>query len=317
VEDLIVHVLAGEASESDRQRLDAWRRALPEHERTYQEFVETWRLAALHESHGPIAPPPAVDAVVCKANSRRRQAIPLKTQQRHHSRTWRWIAAAAAAVVVIGTGIPLFVNEAPVATYQTGQAETLTASLADGSVVRLGPDSHMDVWGDRQRRVTINGTAFFAIAADSSRPFLVHSNAAEAEVLGTRFEIRAEADYLRLVVVEGRVALSNAGHRVEVSQGATSHIIDQSRPSPPKPADVWNMLDWHGGLLIFHATSLAQVVSEVEAHFGVPFVIRDSILAQRAVTAWFDDEPFEEVTSTICQVVGARCVLGDTVEVRP
>jgi ferric-dicitrate binding protein FerR (iron transport regulator) len=96
-----------------------------------------------------------------------------------------------------------------------------------------------------------------------------------------------------------------------------SRIAQGSAPSAPLEADVWEMLDWRDGLLIFHATPLARVVAEVESQFGVPFVIRDSSIAQRSVTAWFEDEAFEEVVSAICQVVGASCVMGDTVEVRP
>lgn len=173
------------------------------------------------------------------------------------------------------------------------------------------------MWGGKQRRVALTGAAFFAIASDSTRPFVVSTEAGTAEVLGTRFEIRTEADSLRLVVVEGRVALSAAGHQVEVRGGAMSRIARGSPPSDPQDADVWEMLDWRDGLLIFHATPLAQVMAEVEEQFGIPFIIRDTSIARRSVTAWFEDEPLEDVVSVICQVVGAHCVLGDTVEVRP
>jgi transmembrane sensor len=316
VEDLIVIVLTGQASASDRQRLDAWRRASAENERTYQEFLQTWRLTALHDTHRPVAPPPSVAAIVSSAERRRSKAIPLIPRQQRIL-TWRWIAAAAAALVALSVGIPTLLSRSPVATHQTGPAETKTISLDDGSVIRLGSASELEVWGDDQRRVTFTGTAFFAIAPDSSQPFVVSSRVGEAEVLGTRFEIRAEADSLRLVVVEGQVALSNAGHRVKVGQGTSSRIVADSAPSVPHQVDVWKMLDWSGGLLIFQATPLTQVAAEVEAQFGVPFTIGDSVLGQRSVTAWFEDEPFEEVVSTICQVVGARCILGNTVEVRP
>ncbi len=39
------------------------------------------------------------------------------------------------------------------------------------------------------------------------------------------------------------------------------------------------------------------------------------MLARRTVTAWFEDESFEEVVTTVCQVIGAACTIGDTVEV--
>ncbi len=320
MKDLITRVLSGEATPPEESRLEQWRSESAENERTFQEFAHTWRLTALHDSQESISAPPLPERIIAEGDRRRRQAIPLRPRPAHGNRTWRWAgaaAAAAAAVTAVSIGVHKLHETLPDATYCSGPVETKTVPLEDGSVVRLGPSSRLEVRGGEQRWAALAGAAFFAIASDSTRPFVVSTEAGKVEVLGTRFELRAEADSLRLVVVEGRVALSAAGHQVEVSGGAMSRIAQGSAPSAPLEADVWEMLDWRDGLLIFHATPLAQVVAEVESQFGVPFVIRDSSIAQRSVTAWFEDEPFEEVVSAICQVVGASCVMGDTVEVRP
>ncbi|MCP4251092.1 MAG: hypothetical protein GY778_28985, partial [bacterium] len=149
---------------------------------------------------------------------------------------------------------------------------------------------------------------------DSIRPFAVETPAGRAEVLGTRFEIRAAGDSLRLVVVEGRVGLSAAGRSVEAQAGELS-LITGGAPSQPEPVDVWALLDWSQGLLIFQATPLQQALEEVATRFGRRAVIEDSTAAQRTVTAWFEDEPLQEVVTTICQVVGARCTVGSRIEV--
>ena len=94
-----------------------------------------------------------------------------------------------------------------------------------------------------------------------------------------------------------------------------SRILRGSAPESPRGADVWDLLDWSGGLLIFQTTPLARVMEEVSAHFGVSVNLRDSVLASRTVTAWFEDETVEEVVGTVCQVVGASCTVGETVEV--
>jgi ferric-dicitrate binding protein FerR (iron transport regulator) len=163
--------------------------------------------------------------------------------------------------------------------------------------------------------VSLDGTAFFAVASDSLNPFTIRTEAGEAEVLGTRFELRASSDSLRLVVVEGTVALRAAGERVAVSKGSMSSVASGSPPTQPRAADVWDLLDWSGGLLIFQSTPLTQVMAEVSEQFGVQINVRDSILAERSVTAWFDDEPLDEVVATVCQVIGASCTVGDVVEV--
>jgi len=63
------------------------------------------------------------------------------------------------------------------------------------------------------------------------------------------------------------------------------------------------------------SVSALRLNREVGGHFHRPFVIGDSALAGRRVTAWFDDEPVEAVVNTVCLVVGADCVVGDTIEV--
>jgi len=58
-----------------------------------------------------------------------------------------------------------------------------------------------------------------------------------------------------------------------------------------------------------------EALEEVAAAFDMPVVIGDSALARRSVTAWFEDQSFEQVLSTICAVLGVECSIGDTAEV--
>jgi ferric-dicitrate binding protein FerR (iron transport regulator) len=312
--DIIALVLSGEASDIEQRQLQRWRRESPENERTYREMEQLWELSAQQVSERQIRPPPPVDHIIAQAEARRAEVTPLRAKPLASSQLWRWTAVAAAAVVVLGVGV-VSLRENPEAVFSTGPGQTSTLSLNDGSVVRLGPESRVQVWTESHRTVSLDGTAFFAVATDSLRPFVVRTDAGEAEVLGTRFELRASPDSLRLVVVDGLVALDAAGQRVEVGRGAMSRILIGSAPEPPRTADVWDLLEWSGGLLIFQSTPLSLVMAEVSNQFGVVVNVRDSVLAERSVTAWFEDETLEEVVFTVCQVVGASCTIGEVVEV--
>lgn len=311
MEDLIVTVLGGEATELEIRRLDAWRAASPDHERVYAEMRRVWEVTAPRE-HRPVPGPPALERIIEEAERRRSSVVSMAGWRARHLRSWRF--AAAAALVLLAVGITRMPRGGD-ASYATGLDEHRTVTLADGSIVRLGPASSLRVRGASSRSVRLEGRAFFAVAADTARPFTVATPVGRAQVLGTRFEIASDADSLRLVVVEGRVALAASGTSVEVGRGEVSRVTAGSVPGEPEAADVWALLDWPNGLLVFQATPLDQVIEQLERHFGVPFSISDDDLAQRRVTAWFLDETLAEVVNTVCAVVGARCVVGDSVEV--
>jgi transmembrane sensor len=315
MEDLIAKVLAGEAADPEVRRLKAWRAESPDHERMYAEMQRVWQVTSTPGGR-PVPPAPSLAHIIGEAERRRNKVVSLAGWRARRVRRWRVVAAAAAAAVLLIVGIPRLQRPAT-SSFATGAGEQRTVTLADGSVVRLGPETVLHVRGASSRSMRLEGRAFFAVVTDAARPFIVETPVGRTQVLGTRFEMVSNADSLRVVVVEGRVALTASRTRVEVARGEVSAVTAGSSPSVPVAADVWALLHWPNGLLIFQATPLIDVLEQIERHFGVPFTISNDDLGQRTVTAWFDDEPLGDVVGTVCAVVGAQCEVGDIVEVAP
>jgi transmembrane sensor len=221
-----------------------------------------------------------------------------------------WTVATAAVALVVAVGV--LSRETPgdawgPAEVLTGAAEMATVQLRDGSVVRLAPASRLRVIDNADRRaVTLDGRAFFAVAPMPNRPFVVTTRLGEAKVLGTRFELATGDGELRLLVVEGRVALS-ARNSVEVRGGEASAVREGLVLPPTRVADAERMEGWVGRFLVFQATPMRDVAREVEAMYHVRLVAADSAMAQRTITATFIDRPVEQVVAVICSVVNARC----------
>jgi ferric-dicitrate binding protein FerR (iron transport regulator) len=313
IDDLIVRVLEGVAGNREQSQLEEWRRAKPENERTFQEFARVWELGEARTLAAIVSSPPPLERITTEAERRRTRVIPLLRPRRPKSLRFTWAAAAIIAIAV-AVGVAKMI-EGPSLLLSTGPTETTTTQLADGSIVRLGPDSRAEVSGSDQRMVRLEGSAFFAVATDSATPFTVQTEVGIAEVKGTRFEVRANADSLRLVVVEGIVNLSASGSDVAVDHGAVSRIVAGLAPSPPQHVDVWQLLEWPGGLMIYQATPLDEVVQEVSSFFNRTIVLRNARLSETRVTAWFQDQSFEEVVTTLCAVLGVDCSVGDVAEV--
>jgi transmembrane sensor len=307
VDERIARALRGEASDAERSALAAWRRASPEHERQYRHIE---RLVAatrgLRTGPGAVPPRPTAAAIIAATAGRGRAA-------RRLARWTPWAAVAAAVVLLVA--INLTAGDPPSgwtpAEIVTGEGELATVKLADGSVVRLGPSSRLHVEAGRLREVRLEGRAFFAVAPVSGQPFRVHTSAATANVLGTRFELSADAAVLRLKVIEGRVALEAPRNSVEVAAGEESGVRDGMATPPTPLAEEVGATPWLGRFMVFQATPLRDVAREIERLYDVRVTIADPALGDATITATFTDSPVEDVVAVVCEVLSARCASDD------
>ena len=306
MDEIIDREQRGEASPAELQLLTEWRRASIANESEYRRLV---RLLDMTRTLGSSlrTEPPSAAAVL----GRRRDDMPTPTASRIRWLPWLIAAGAAAAGLIAGITLPK--ASAPksswgVADVATGAAEMTTVQLGDGSVVRLAPSSRLRVTAsDSAREVTLDGRAFFVVAKMAARPFVVHTTAGNARVLGTRFELSTHDRDLKLVVVEGRVALSSGTGRVEVGAGEQSGVRDRQTLAPTPVANADRMEQWVGKFLVFQSTPVRDAAREVERMYGVRVVVADSIIGRRTVTATFTDQAATQVLDVICSVVNAQC----------
>jgi len=310
VDELIINVLMESASPFDRERLRRWRDAAPENEEYYQETARVWGLTA-PEPVVPASGPSPVEEILAAAPLLFPDAAKSEAPESSRRR-FPWVAAGllAASVTAIGLGLQWIGSSGrhPLNEYRAALDETRTVTLEDGSFVRLAQGSHLQEWeGEERREVSLEGRAFFAVARNESRPFVVRTELGEVRVLGTRFQVDTEGDEVEILVVEGLVSASNDEGSVEVPAGSLAGMADGALPWAREVDDPLALMDWPGGVLVFHATALAQVVEEVSRQYGRPIRIDAPELSQRRVTAWFQGEPFEAVAESLCIVTEAVC----------
>ena len=301
--DIIDRAFRGEATAAELERLAAWRASSPECEREYQASLRLLRAAVELGRARPDRRAPAAAELLERPALRpklARAAVP-------------WAVAAAAVLALAAVLARREPAAEPFAwgsaTVSTGPTELTTVTLADGSVVRLGPSSELQVVpGAGARDVLLDGQAFFDVVKLAGRPFRVRTRHGRAAVLGTRFQVSTRGDRMELVVVEGRVALSDGAAEVEVSSGQASGIVG-GRVLPPQPVvNADSVTQWVGKFLVFQDTPLAEAVLEIERVYGVRITIEDTVMANRTVTASFTNRELSHVTSVLCAVVNARCI---------
>lgn len=316
--ELILRSLQGIASERDEQELLRWRNASEENEKRYRELARVWAMAEAGDEFMTPGPPPEADEVIRRAEEGDSVVPSVPDRMRGRLAAWGGRAAAAAALILFGFVVSEFRTETPMDLgfgadeFVTGASETATVGLRDGTVIRLAPDSRLRLTGDmRAREVSLAGRAYFAVAKQEGRPFRIRTTAGEVTVLGTRFDLETDREDLRLVVVEGRVAVSARGREAAVEAGELSRVLEGTLLPVVQVPDVQSLVEWKGDFLAFQATPLVEAAREIERHYGVEIEIRNPALAERTITTWLSDRSLEEVLRIVCAVAVAECSTGD------
>lgn len=325
MDELILSALQERLTPAEALRLDSWRKASPVNEQYYQDMVRLWDSIPRQDplvvrTAEIVGETPSWAALQARASS---DTHDVRTASQRALKWSRWAGAAAVAALVLlmvriadepPTAASRGVEEFRASEFVTDQSEMVTASLADGSVVRLAPESRLRVTPAINRReVWLDGEAFFAVARDSVRPFSVRTRAGSVEVLGTRFDLQVVGSELRLVVTEGKVALVSGAHRQTVVAGQIARVRDGGPPQVEGAVAVDSVLAWTRGFIVFQNTPLHQVAAELEQRYGARVLLPDSTIASRTVTAWFTNQGLDQVLSAICRAVDAHCSLRDNV----
>ena len=194
------------------------------------------------------------------------------------------------------------------ADYRTAMAQQQLLQLDDGSTVLLNTASSLSVdYSAAARNVSLNGEAYFTVAADPSRPFTVHTAGGEVRALGTAFDVKQIDDDLSVIVYEHAVrVVSKQGQVVErLQQGQRVSYYD-GQLDAIESVNLRQAKAWQRRQLIFAGQPLAQVVEELNRYRSGRIVILDKDLAAHRVTGVFDTREPEQALITIEKILGLQ-----------
>jgi transmembrane sensor len=203
------------------------------------------------------------------------------------------LALAAAVLPVIVAAWWLF--HEPLDVYVTDIGEGRMVQLSDKSRIWMNSDTRLRAAFDgRQRRVElIRGEAFFEVARNVSRPFVVAAGGHAVTALGTSFLVRYEASRTAVTLIEGRVAISSSS-----TQGESSRAVEETlrrsgaETVRPRRADETAV---GGSAWILTAGQRLTLSTAGVAKIDAPSV--ESVLAWRRGEVVLNDTPLREAVS--------------------
>ncbi|HTO42183.1 MAG TPA: FecR domain-containing protein [Rhizomicrobium sp.] len=238
------------------------------------------------------------------------------------ARSWSHLLfrAVAAAVLlgVLGTGAVFALRSADPApielVYATDIGGSKQIKLADGSSIELNTNTQVRVAiSAAQRLITLErGEAYFQVAHDKARPFVVIAGNRRITDLGTKFVVRRGAEHLEIAVTQGRVRLeasddARAFAPVELIEGEVviandKQILVKTKPEKKLAQD----LSWRHGVLIFDHTTLGHAAREFNRYNAAKLIVEDPHVASLTIDGTFRSNNVEMFAHAAKDLLGLK-----------
>jgi transmembrane sensor len=314
------------ASPGDEMRFVAWLKESPRNVRDFLLMLsldcalEKLDAERLHSIEALIT---KIDQRVTPLTLRPAPAAAAAAAAAGRSRRLRW-AALAAGILIAAVGALFWYAHPGFREFETATGEQRTFELEDGSVVSLNTHSRVAVrLAAHAREVRLlRGEALFHVAHDPSRPFLVSTDDAVVQAVGTQFDVYRRDDGTVVAVLEGRVNVTTAAPAPAASGSAAAPIAGRGAPraaavrslgasqeaqvshegsvSIREVNNVSDTVAWRERRLIFRDQTLEQIVGEFNRYRAHPIRLEGSGVSERVYSGVFDADDAD----SLLQVLG-------------
>ncbi|WP_343669725.1 FecR domain-containing protein [Chitinophaga sp.] len=273
IDSLIVRSLENSLSPSEQTMLQTWLNEDAAHRRYFDEIRRTWTITGEHDID--FIPDTAANWQRFKERVYTTEAPALQVVS---NRKMYLRVAASITGIAVATLLYFTLRGPNEITTLTAANEKKTIKLPDGSKVYMNHNSRLRY--DKQlagaeRAIYLEGEAFFEVANQPGRPFVVYANETQTQVLGTSFDVRAyAATPVEVTVVTGKVAVSHDTHKLVVTPGRK--VIFAAGKQPEENAnDDANFIAWKENRFVFDNMQIHDIVKTLENYYGVKIIVAD------------------------------------------
>ncbi|HEY0176495.1 MAG TPA: FecR domain-containing protein [Pedobacter sp.] len=163
-------------------------------------------------------------------------------------------------------------------TFLTPRGGQYQVILPEGSKVMLNASSSLtypvNIGASGKREVTLDGEAYFEVAKDKTRPFIVHTRQMNVEVLGTHFNINSYTDEetVNTTLLEGSVKISGDGLNNLLKPGEQATLSTGTGRINIHPADTESVMAWKKGDFVFRKERLSDIMRRLSRWYDIDIV---------------------------------------------
>jgi ferric-dicitrate binding protein FerR (iron transport regulator) len=309
IEALIIRYFKNKTSKEENSSLLSWLQSSDENKKLFFEMKDVWDSSLVLKNKYN-------KNVQWKILRRKQTDIRLRYIQ-------KYIAVAAVALLLITVGYFMSSQtetKVKMISYNdvlTLSGEKVKLKLSDGTIVWVNSKSKFSYptnFSGEKREVFLEGEAYFEVARNEKKPFIINTGDLNVNVLGTKFNLSAYKDdeTIETSLFSGLVEIElnnnskfkqilNPKHRAVYAKNDASISIKDVK------YDMSNQ--WINNKLVFRDLELKKIFKKLERKFDYRIILKDPTVSEMKFTGEYDDETIEEVFEMFQFFLPIKCHL--------
>ena len=292
MEEVLAKYFSGEATKDEIELVESWRSESKTNANAFFEAKNVW-VDAQQET---AAPKHVLDKILSEPQAKQ---IPFILRS--------WVKYASAAVLVVAISLLFVLNQNQTDSTYTNQ------ELSDGSEIALHGSSVLEIIkiDENIREVRMSGKAYFDIQRDESRPFIIYTDNAKVEVLGTSFLVKSTNDLTEVCVESGLVEFtkSTSGKdavSVKLSEGEMGLVSSNNKGIIKRNNNDLNYLSWKTKVITFEESTMSEVEQVLEDVYGIEIKFENPAFKNCKLTAKLNKKKAKDAIEIIARTFGVE-----------
>lgn len=198
-----------------------------------------------------------------------------------YDRPWFYAAASISLLFIAVFAYWTLRQQEDQVYFATGFGETLDIVLPDSTLVMLNANSSLTYflsWNqpEEERVVWMEGEGFFDVSHRDGQKFIVRTEQAAVEVLGTEFNLSERRGNTEVILSTGKVALHLQEQKVLLDPGEKVSYDSENNTVEKKIVNPDLLTSWRNNELVFEATTLADIALLLEDNYGYKVRFEDA-----------------------------------------
>lgn len=304
MEDLLTKYMLNETTPVENETINRWLSESEDNRKYFDHFKLIWDTSRELKIESKLDP--EASWAEFKQLAQNRTEVSAKVRPLNAAN--RWLKIAAIWLAILGSaGILYTVLKPGKPNMLTLQSDNMVreVTLADGSLITMNKNSvlnYPDRFTGDTREISLKGEAFFDVAHDKSKPFMIHVNDVVVKVVGTSFNIKTTGPNTEVIVETGVVQVIQQEIVVKLKPKEKASVQAGRMQKGSSQDELYNY--YRTQKFVANKTPLWRLVDVLNEAYKVNIVIDNKKLANRTITTTFKADSLDNILKTVAETLG-------------